>query len=108
MKEMVNHPSHYTKNGHKECIVEIEERFGTLATIHWCLLNAYKYLYRAGLKDGNTAQQDINKARWYREYAMKLELDVDHHHTQKDSMWQTIDNMLEGYGNDSSTDCSMD
>lgn len=27
--EMVNHPDHYNRPGQKECIVEMEERFGS-------------------------------------------------------------------------------
>ena len=30
MSEQVNHPSHYSKAGRKECIVEMEEKYGTL------------------------------------------------------------------------------
>lgn len=32
-KEQVNHPSHYTKAGRKECIVEMEEKYGIPATV---------------------------------------------------------------------------
>ena len=72
MKEMVNHPSHYNIPGRKECIVEIEEKYGAEVTAIFCLTNAYKYLYRAGNKDGNTKEQDISKARFYFDYANKL------------------------------------
>jgi hypothetical protein len=71
-KELVNHPDHYNMNGRKECIVEMEERYGAKAVAFFCLLNAYKYLYRAGNKDGNTAEQDVQKAKWYYIYAFKL------------------------------------
>jgi hypothetical protein len=67
-KELVNHPDHYNMNGRKECIVEMEERYGAKAVAFFCLLNAYKYLYRAGNKDGNTEEQDVQKARWYYNY----------------------------------------
>jgi len=72
MAEQVNHPSHYSKNGRKECIVEMEEYYGVNATIVFCLMNAYKYLYRAGDKADNSYEQDRNKARWYFDYANKL------------------------------------
>ena len=72
MKEQVFHPSHYNKAGRKECIVEMEEKFGAEATAIFCLTNAYKYFYRAGNKDGNTREQDIQKARFYFDYANKL------------------------------------
>ena len=72
MSEQVNHPSHYNKAGRKECIVEMEEKYGIPATVGFCLMNTYKYLYRAGDKFGNSALQDESKARWYFDYANKL------------------------------------
>ena len=65
MSEQVNHPSHYNTPGRKECIVEMEEQYGLGNTAIFCLMNAYKYLYRAGEKADNSQEQDINKARWY-------------------------------------------
>ena len=70
--EQVNHPRHYQVSGRKECIVEMEEQYGVSETITFCLMNAYKYLYRAGNKDNNSYEQDINKAKWYFDYANKL------------------------------------
>lgn len=70
-KEQVNHPAHYKKNG-KECIECMEEEFGPLAVYHFCLLNAFKYNWRAGFKDGNSTEQDLAKAKWYENYAKKL------------------------------------
>ena len=72
MSEMVSHPSHYNKAGRKECIVEMEEKYGTEATAIFCLTNAYKYLYRAGDKFGNPARQDVDKAKWYFDYTNML------------------------------------
>lgn len=72
MVEHVNHPSHYCKTGKKECIVEMEEKFGAYAVYNFCLCNAYKYRYRAGEKDGNPQEQDLKKAEWYENYADKL------------------------------------
>lgn len=72
LTENVNHPEHYSQAGRKECIVEMEEIFGTEAVITFCMLNAYKYLYRAGNKLGNSELQDRNKAQWYDDYAEKL------------------------------------
>lgn len=60
---MVNHPDHYNRPGQKECIVEMEEKFGLAAVQYFCLLSRYKYLYRCGMKDDAT--QDISKANWY-------------------------------------------
>lgn len=61
----VDHPSHYQQEGRKECIVEMEEKFGVKAVYWFCKLNAYKYRYRAGNKAGNSAEQDEAKAQWY-------------------------------------------
>lgn len=72
MAEMVSHPSHYNKDGRKECIVEMEEKYGAGVTAVFCLTNAYKYLYRAGEKIDNPMEQDKNKAQWYFDYANKL------------------------------------
>ena len=63
--EHVNHPSHYCAEGRKECIVEMVEKYGFMATAHFALLSAYKYLYRAGDKDGNPKEQDEKKAEFY-------------------------------------------
>ena len=57
--DAVNHPSHYT--GHPsgvECIQVTEH-------LNFCIGNAIKYLWRAGLKDGNSDIQDLKKAAWY-------------------------------------------
>ena len=71
MKEQVNHPSHYLKGG-KECIDCMVEEFGAKAVINFCLCNAYKYKWRAGLKEGNSAMQDLAKAEWYLNKAKEL------------------------------------
>jgi hypothetical protein len=55
-------PAHYTAKG-KECIVEMYEKFGHDAVMHFCQLNAYKYNYRQDHK-GQT-EQDVAKAKWY-------------------------------------------
>lgn len=67
--EKVNHPKHYNQPGKKECIDEMVEKFGLDATLNFCWLNCYKYLYRAGEKEGNSAEQDIAKAAWYLNWA---------------------------------------
>ncbi len=69
MIEHVNHPKHYNIPGRKECIVEMIEKFGVDAVETFCILNAYKYRYRHELKNG---QEDLEKAKWYEDYALKL------------------------------------
>ena len=59
--DMVNHPSHYN-NGGMECIDEMVLIFGKVATMYFCLCNAWKYRYRANAKNG---QEDLDKANWY-------------------------------------------
>lgn len=69
--EQVNHPTHYNREGRKECIVEMRERFGDVATGIFCLLNAFKYDYRAGEK--GDAAIDHQKSDWYNQYAKMLQ-----------------------------------
>ena len=71
MAEQVNHPSHYQKNG-KECIDCMIDEFGIKAVIDFCMCNAYKYRWRAGLKEGNSKEQDLAKAQWYIKKAEEL------------------------------------
>lgn len=66
--EKVNHPSHYKKEEQKECIDQIIDDYGRNIGAIFCLTNAYKYLYRAGNKEGSPEKEDIAKARWYFEY----------------------------------------
>ncbi len=73
--EKVNHPGHYNIPGRKECIVEMQEKFGSEAVYWFCKLNAYKYRYRAALKGDK--QTDLDKAAWYEAYASKLVLPIN-------------------------------
>jgi len=53
----VNHPKHYTSHpSGVECIVVTEH-------MNFCIGNAIKYLWRAGLKADEL--EDLKKARWY-------------------------------------------
>lgn len=55
----INHPSHYTSDpSGVECIEITRHR-------NFNIGNAIKYLWRAGLKDGNSDIQDLQKAAWY-------------------------------------------
>lgn len=58
----INHPSHYNKEGRKECIEEMLDLFGIEEVKSFCKLNVYKYRYRHDLKNG---QEDLKKAEWY-------------------------------------------
>lgn len=55
--DMVNHPPHYKEHpSGVECITITEH-------MNFCLGNAVKYIWRAGLK--GSAVEDLKKARWY-------------------------------------------
>lgn len=73
--EFIDHPVYYNAPNRKECIVEMQEKFGNQVTCIFCLTCAYKYLYRAGNKGNNSREQDIEKAKWYFEYAGQLKIE---------------------------------
>ena len=62
MNDPVNHPSHYTSDpSGVECIQVTRHR-------NFCIGNAIKYLWRAGLKDAENPDkeiEDLRKAIWY-------------------------------------------
>jgi hypothetical protein len=56
--DVVNHPPHYNEHPSGiECITVTEH-------MNFCLGNAVKYIWRAGLKSPD-ALQDLRKAEWY-------------------------------------------
>lgn len=58
MADVVNHPPHYNEHPSGiECITVTEH-------MNFCLGNAVKYIWRAGLKSPD-ALQDLRKAEWY-------------------------------------------
>lgn len=67
--EAVDHPQHYN-HGKYECIDVMLENFGKEAVEHFCLLNAFKYVWRSNYKNGIN---DIKKAMFYLDYYLKLE-----------------------------------
>ena len=57
--DVINHPAHYTSDPSGiECIEITRHR-------NFNIGNAIKYLWRAGLKDGNSNIQDLKKTVWY-------------------------------------------
>lgn len=92
-KEQVNHPNHYNIPGKRECIVAMQEDYGNNITAIFCLMNSYKYLYRAGQKDGNSKDQDISKAKWYYDYASNT-LSVDCEDSKFDKLYSDVTKML--------------
>ena len=81
----VNHPSHYKVHKH-ECIDEMIAVFGVDETMAFCKLNAWKYRYRAGAKDGEAKEKDLAKADWYLDKYMELKRKVNDYEN-----WNEID-----------------
>ena len=57
MNDPVNHPKHYTAHPSGGECIEVTEH------MNFCVGNAIKYLWRAGLKGEQV--EDLRKARWY-------------------------------------------
>ena len=68
----VNHPAHY-EVGNYECIKVMEAIFGSEYVFHFCVCNAFKYLWRHQRKNGF---EDLDKARWYLTKALELSENV--------------------------------
>jgi len=64
MADQVKHPDHY-KAYPMEVIDIIRHILGPEGFKAYCVGNEIKYRLRAGLKEGNDAEQDINKALQY-------------------------------------------
>ena len=60
-REAINHPARY-KSGKFECIDVMQDVFGTDAVKNFCILNAFKYIWRSEKKNGI---EDMKKAVWY-------------------------------------------
>ena len=67
-KDNIN-PKHYRRDGGIESIDEMEMVFGTEAVMHFCLLNVWKYRYRAADKNG---EEDLRKSDWYMKKYLEL------------------------------------
>lgn len=59
--DTVNNPAHYASTS-VECIDMMIETQGIGAVKDFCLCNAFKYLWRRRLKNGD---EDVKKAAWY-------------------------------------------
>ena len=62
---LVNHPKHY--DGKYECIEVMRDVFGEDAVKSFCILNAFKYIWRHNKKNGT---EDLKKAKWYLEFIL--------------------------------------
>lgn len=56
--DAVNHPPHYTAHPSGIEAIQVTEH------MNFCLGNAMKYIWRAGLKSDDPIE-DLKKARWY-------------------------------------------
>lgn len=59
----VDHPAHYNQGG-IECIDAMVSAYGKDAVKSFCIINAFKYLWRA---ENKNKVEDIDKAIWYLE-----------------------------------------
>lgn len=66
--DTVKRPQHYTKTS-IECIDAMIETQGKEAVKAYCVCNAFKYIWRHNLKNGD---EDIKKAAWYLNKAVEL------------------------------------
>ena len=66
----VNHPKHY--NGKYECIEVMHDVFEEDAVKSFCILNAFKYIWRHNKKNGT---EDLKKAKWYLEFILTEDKD---------------------------------
>lgn len=71
--DIINKAPHYN-TGKYECIDVMREVFGDEKLKIWCILNAFKYLYRCYYKNGD---QDLKKATYYLNYINKNLIDKE-------------------------------
>lgn len=68
VQDNVNHPSHYASSCSIECIDVMHLIFGEENLSIFCMINAFKYLWRWKHKNG---VEDLDKALWYLDEAVK-------------------------------------
>lgn len=66
-KDMVNSPPHYADST-IECIDAMQSAFGAEQVKHFCLGNAFKYIWRSSQKGKEV--EDIRKAIFYLRFAI--------------------------------------
>lgn len=71
VKDNVNHPSHYV--GEIECIDAMIQTQGVEVVMGFCVVNAFKYLWRWKDKNG---VEDVQKAKWYIDKFLELEAET--------------------------------
>ena len=88
----VSKPRHYNRENAIECIDEMELVFGPEATCHFCLLNCWKYRYRAGLK--NNGYEDLEKSDWYMRKYKELKKKIEKN-SQGSFSYKISDNQIQ-------------
>ena len=68
MSDNIN-PDHYKNSTSLECIEAMQVAFGREVTLHFCLCNTYKYVWRWRNKNG---KEDLEKANWYVEKGLDI------------------------------------
>ena len=69
MNDPINHPSHYTNGPKCQHCGNVIEAIDVTKHFGFCLGNAVKYIWRAGLK--GSKDEDLKKALWYLKQAQK-------------------------------------
>lgn len=78
-KDPIN-PSHYKNETSLECIESMYITFGGFLTAYYCMITAYKYIWRYKNKSGI---EDLKKARWFIDKAPELYNDIKDDTTYK-------------------------
>lgn len=71
-QQTVDHPDYYKAGSGIECIDVMQDAFGREKLMDFCLISAFKYLYRCEKKQA-TPVEDIRKADWYLQKWLELE-----------------------------------
>ena len=71
----VNHPTHYADKCSLECFQVMRLIFDDDIVFDFCLLNAFKYMWRYKYKNGD---EDLKKADWYLKKAKEIEPKIDY------------------------------
>jgi len=74
VKEDHINPNHYKNSTSLECIEAMQISFGREAVLHFCLCNAFKYIWRWKHKNG---EEDLDKASWYVDRGIDIVDDVE-------------------------------
>lgn len=69
-KEAVDHPAHYGGADNQYETIKVLAAWMLDGVFHFAIGNAIKYLSRAGKKQGASQLEDLQKARWYIDYAI--------------------------------------